>query len=315
MDVNEKTNQIMKWIDKRNSIKAEKQNVINKLSMMGSPPYLDAKARLDSFIYQNGGVESAIPFSLKGELESLKSEYEKIKGQRDAYFEKHKDLKSRLDELDKNFLKLEKLEWVDSPTAGGIESFAAEATFHTLDEIKCLSDMLNKLSLKREKLQEHINGYPVVAQGLDEKFLAESEIHELTKAIGSHKQAQHGKEADEELLLQINQAIEGIIKKIGENQKLLVSNLSDAVNAYTAKARKVFFQKFKEILEADNAYYQCVCHVVGTLGTAVFKIPGIPVHREAKAKLEAVLMGGNANLIQNLQLSRLIQREFLPDKL
>lgn len=262
MSDHKSTEQAETWAVKRNLLKSEKQRVAKELSRLKSHTFSgqtagEAKMRLESFIYQNGVTESAVPLSKRGQLESLKSTYDEAIEKAIATKSKHKELSKELERLNKELIEINNLDHIQSFEAGGLEAFVTESISPVLGGLQEQIRRLNALRKKRDELQKEIERFRIQSLKLDENELIDASVSEHSTAMKNLKKERDRREAVKDLFEQIEQAINGLETQIAGDQETFATLLVDTVNAYTTKARRVFLEDLKTIMEKDTEYFQC----------------------------------------------------------
>jgi hypothetical protein len=302
------------WLVKRNAIKSEIKRMMEEAAPLRTDALSSgevvgsAKSSLESFIYQNGGSESAVPSSKKGDLERLKLIYEEAKEKAIPANFKYKEAVEKIEQLEKELIEIYNIARIQSFNAGNLEAFVMESVSPFFKDIREKISKLNALISKRAEFQDELEGLKMQPPKLDTDNLLQVSIAEYTTATESYKQIKDSTEPVKDLIGQISQAIDNLGKQITDDQKSFASIVIDAVNVYTIKARNDFAAYLKMIIEKDREYVQCVNQLLKTLEAEANK--GI----ESNSPVEPIVFLNrhfkerDARMIQDLELVKEIEK-------
>lgn len=301
------------WAVKRTFLKKEKQRVAEELSRLKSSVFsgqtaADAKIRLESFLYQNGGGESAVPLSKKGQLESLKNTYEEAYAKATITKSKHKELTEELKRINKELTDVNNLDHIQSFEAGGLEAFVMESVSPLLKGIQEQISRRNVLIGKLDELQKEIERFKIQSLKLDEDELIEASVSEHSAAMENLKKERDRREAVKDLFNQTEQAINGLEKQIKEDQEIFFTLLADAVKAYTTKARREFLIHFQSIMEKDSEYFISAKQLIENLKGQVNEGDRESIFRTGFSSFGDVLDNSEIHLIPNISLRQKMKR-------
>jgi len=255
------------WMERRNDIKSRIDEIKFKLNALPNDRMAgmaagEAKARVDSFLYQKGGgEESRIPENNLEEFKRLKADAADKTTTVKAVKKQRRELSEELTRFNKEFAKLKYPIEIEGFSVDGLRKFVRECVKHWVDTIKTANTKLNSLESKREELKTEQKKFEYRPESLDETALLDITVEARALQHKKIKQLQRKKEAVEDLLQQIEDAIEGNKKQIESTKKEFADALTSAVDAYTQAGMVKTAKELRHILDEDEKYNKTAVEV------------------------------------------------------
>lgn len=229
----------------------------------------EARSRLESFIYLNGGDESEVPENKQGQLRELKEDVEETANIAKTAAEQYDQLTSELTRLKKERADLQCLNQTKDFSVEGLRDYVLGAVRPWMKIIEATRAKLDSLEAKRSKIMAELNNIKCRSKSLDEDALLEISVEDHMSELDSIQQLKNKKRAVEDLLQQTETAIEQKRKQLKSDQKEFADALTIAADEYTHSGILKFTQSFKRLFEEDKKYDKAMMELCSDLAFAV----------------------------------------------
>jgi chromosome segregation ATPase len=271
------------WIERKKIIERQIGDINKKLNSMPNVQSLviaagDAKARVESFIYLNGGSEGQTPENKQGQLQKLKEDVEKTANVAKSTKQQYKQIISEKADLKKELAGLQRLNHPKSFSIEGLREFVLKAVKPLIEIIKATEAKLRKLEANRDKFKAELDNCDCKSKALDENALMDISVEDYALELKNIEQLEGKQKAVEDLLGRTELAIEAKKKQLESEKKEFADDLTAAVDAYTYGGMLKIARELKSILEEDEKYHKYtteLCHkLLSEIGAAPIDVFG-----------------------------------------